>query len=199
MSWAIRPLHLGPRQFHFYGASGAGEQQLCAVPAAIFAGQPGSGIFLSCMICPYSGPPHVCWQRPHSKRGWHRRCHPAKAGAAARGDADSLVNDFSVQALRNSAYRNRAGAAPCCRTTKQRGGWPICLQSRHFHNRCDHRRCGIGVLGNGLQNDGLIFLMQLPESGLCRLRLMVGSFWLRLFLAKEKAEGVFTLSASSIC
>ena len=31
--------------------------------------------------------------------------------------------------------------------------------------------------------------MQLPESGLCRLRLMVGSFWLRLFPGKRKSRG----------
>lgn len=48
-----------------------------------------------------------------------------------------------------------------------------------------------GVLGNSLQYDGLVFFMQLPESRLCRLRLLVGSFRLRLFLGKRKSRGCF--------
>ena len=46
-----------------------------------------------------------------------------------------------------------------------------------------------GVLGNSLQHDGLVLLMQLPEGGLCRLWLMVGSFRLQLFLGKRKSRG----------
>ena len=45
------------------------------------------------------------------------------------------------------------------------------------------------VLGNSLQHDGLILLMQLPEGGLCRLWLMGSSFRLRLFLGKRKSRG----------
>ena len=45
------------------------------------------------------------------------------------------------------------------------------------------------VLGNSLQHDGLILLMQLPEGGLCRLWLMGSSFRLRLFLGKRKRRG----------
>ena len=45
------------------------------------------------------------------------------------------------------------------------------------------------VLGNSLQHDGLVSLMQLPEGGLCRLWLMVSSSWLRLFLCKRKSRG----------
>ena len=48
-----------------------------------------------------------------------------------------------------------------------------------------------GVLGNGLQNDGLIFLMQLSEGRLYRLRLIVASFWLRLLLGKKRSRGRF--------
>ena len=45
------------------------------------------------------------------------------------------------------------------------------------------------VLGNSLQHDGLILLMQLPEGGLCRLWLMGSSFRLRLVLGKRKCRG----------
>lgn len=45
------------------------------------------------------------------------------------------------------------------------------------------------VLGNSFQHDGLIFFMQLPESRLCRLCLLVGSLRLRLFLGKRKSRG----------
>ena len=47
------------------------------------------------------------------------------------------------------------------------------------------------ILGNSFQNDRFIFLMQLPESRLCRLCLLVGSFRLRLFLGKRKSRGCF--------
>ena len=45
------------------------------------------------------------------------------------------------------------------------------------------------VLGNSLQHDGLVSLMQLPEGGFCRLCLMADSFRLRLFLGKRKSRG----------
>ena len=48
-----------------------------------------------------------------------------------------------------------------------------------------------GILGDSLQNDRFIFLMQLPESRLRRLCLMVGNFRLRLFLGKRKSRGCF--------
>lgn len=47
------------------------------------------------------------------------------------------------------------------------------------------------VLGNSLQHDGLVLLMQLPEGRFCRLCLMAGSFRLRLFLGKRKSRGYF--------
>lgn len=47
------------------------------------------------------------------------------------------------------------------------------------------------VLGNSFQHDGLVFFMQLPQSRLCRLCLLVGSFRLRLFLGKRKSRGCF--------
>lgn len=48
-----------------------------------------------------------------------------------------------------------------------------------------------GVMGNSLQHDGLVLLMQLPEGRFCRLCLMAGSFRLRLFLGKRKSRGCF--------
>ena len=48
-----------------------------------------------------------------------------------------------------------------------------------------------GVLGNSLQHDGLVLLMQFPEGQFCRLCLMAGSFRLRLFLGKRKSRGCF--------
>ena len=48
-----------------------------------------------------------------------------------------------------------------------------------------------GILGDSLQHDRLIFLMQLPESRLCLRCLMVSSFRLRLFLGKRKSRGRF--------
>ena len=45
------------------------------------------------------------------------------------------------------------------------------------------------VLDNGLQHDGLVSLMQLPEGGFCRLCRMADSFRLRLFLGKRKSRG----------
>ena len=45
------------------------------------------------------------------------------------------------------------------------------------------------VLGNSLQHDGLVLLMQLAEGRFCRLCLMAGSFRLRLFLGKRKSRG----------
>ena len=185
-------LHLGPRQFHFYGASGAGEQQLCAVPAAIFAGQPGSGIFLSCMIC-------------------HIVDHRTFAGNVPIPSADGivdvilrkraqqlvetrigLVNDFSVQALaelrrigielEQLPVAGRQNSAADGRSAFNHGTFIIAVTTGVAVS---------GVLGNGLQNDGLIFLMQLSEGRLYRLRLIVASFWLRLLLGKKRSRGRF--------
>ena len=185
-------LYFGPGQSHSVGAFRADRKRGFAFASVKLMGQPCGGIFFSRMIF------HVAdngvfafdlaipgldstvnvivrkWAQQFMELGIGFVCHfPVQPLAKLRHIREQADQLYIVR-VENGAAHSRITLDHSVFIITMTAGVPVS-----------------DVLGNSFQHDGLIFFMQLPESRLCRLCLLVGSLRLRLFLGKRKSRGRF--------
>ena len=183
-------MHLGPGNRRSFGAIRADCKGSFAVAAVKLMGQPRSGVFLPCMVFHVADNGVFAFDFTIPVLDSTINVIVRKRAQQLMELGIGLVDDFLMKALpelrgigievKQLFVTGRQNSALDGRPTFDYGTFIVTVSA------------GVpvsGVLGNSLQYDGFVLLLQLSKGGLCRLWLMVGSFRLRLFLGKRKSRG----------
>ena len=183
-------LHLGPGQLCPFGAAGADRKRGFTVAAVKLTGQPCCGVLFPCMVFHVAdngvftldfaipvldGSVDVC----------------IREGVQQLMELGiGLVDYLPVQALpKLRGIGIKAEQPHVARPQHSATNSSVALDHGIFIVAMTTGVAVCGVLSNGLQDNGLVLLMQLPEGGRCLLSCMTGS--LLRFLGKRKSRGCF--------
>ena len=185
-------LHLGPEKRRSFGAFRADRKRSFAVAAVKLMGQPRSGVFLPCMVFHVAdngvfaldpaipvldSPVNVIvrkWAQQLMEFGIGFVCHFPVQPLAKLRHIGEQTDQLYIVGSKNSAAHSSITLDHSVFIIAVTAGVPVS-----------------DVLGNSLQHDGLVFLMQLPEGGNGLLRHILPQNIGRFRVGRLGLQGIF--------